>query len=74
MSATHAFKRKLCHSPLLINQIDLSPTVLAKAHDDIIIAVEEEERATVKISKQAESPTCTKNRTRELNRDFVLCL
>jgi len=48
---------------------------LTRAHDDvIIIAAEEEEHITVKISKQAESPVRTKNRTHALNRGFVLYL
>ena len=38
----------------------------ANSHDDtIVIAAEEEERVTVKILKQAESPTYTKNGTCE---------
>jgi len=49
---------------------------LTRAHDDaIIIAAEEEEHVTDKISKQAESPVRTKNKTtHELNRGFVLYL
>ena len=44
-------------------------TMMLRVHDDIIVIVaEEEERVTVKISKQAESPMCTKNRMCELNR------
>ena len=42
--------------------------------DTIIIVVEEEEHVTIKISKQAESPVCTKSKTHELNRGFVLYL
>ena len=42
----------------------------------IVIAVEEEERATVKISQLAKSPVCTQKRTmsHELDRDFLLYL
>jgi len=43
-------------------------------HDDTIIIAVKEERVTVKILKQAESPTFTKSRIRELNRGFVFVL
>jgi len=42
--------------------------------DTIVIVAEEEEHVTIKISKQAESPVCTKSRTCELNRGFVFVL
>ena len=47
----------------------------AKEKQDIIlIAADEEEHVTAKNSKQVVSPTCTKNRTRDLSRGFVLYL
>jgi len=48
-----------------INRFDL----WSRVHDDIIVnVVVEEECVMVKISKLAEYPMCTKNRTRELYR------
>jgi len=48
------------HSRMMYHAL-LSPHARVHGDDVIIIVAEEEEQATVKISNEVESPSCTKN-------------